>query len=573
MNNIRWTLSLILFAALLSSCVSEPEFESEVDPLGNPSLERIDQLLEQGENLRALPLIVARSGLEEDLSERREQALAGLQAEWEASRADGDWQRSLTYYRSFLALGMESPSITERELYLEGVLSHLQAQESGAAALLLQDQVGLSTLSQEEQEFWAQKFLDAGYDSFASRIRGGEGQDVQIDDLVDGTVTVWVNRGIRLVGNVGVPDRGIGSAFFVGPEGYLLTNYHVIESEVDPEYQGYSRLYIKADEDSGERFPAKVVGWDENFDLALLKTEMDVPWVFDFANQNVPALGERIRAIGSPGGLSRSLTSGTVSAYARSIQPMAGSLQIDVPINPGNSGGPLLNQDGEVIGVVFAGVSGYEGVNFAIPGSYVKQLLPRLYEGGALTLPWLGTSAWDTSGAVRLTYVVPSSPAADAGLRPGDALLSIDGQSFATIRAVQEYLITRSPGTLVSLQWQRGEEKMEGLAALGVRPDVPLSTALSRDAREHLLYPLFGMDVERISGSGFHQNYRIRSVLPGSIADEAGFSKGDFLSLRRWIHDEKNDVVAIQMILKGRKAGFLESAIQIAARLNLNTVF
>jgi len=391
--------------------------------------------------------------------------------------------------------------------------------------------------------------------------------------LVDGTVTVWVNRGIRLVGNVGIPDRGIGSGFFIDSAGYLLTNYHVIESEVDPSYQGYSRLFIKIDDESGERIPAKVIGWDRNLDLALLKTEMDVPYVFSFSKQDTPDLGARVNAIGSPGGLTRTLTSGTVSAYARSIQPMAGSLQIDVPINPGNSGGPLLNEAGEVIGVIFAGVPNYEGINFAIPGPYVKRLTPSLYNGGQVEMPWLGVSAWDSGGGIKVTYVVPGSPAADAGLQPGDLIKTIDGYRFPGIRAVQEYLISRMPATLTSVVWERDGLTTEGLAALGVRPEIPLKAALARDAREHLLTPLFGFSVERISGSGLNQNYRVVSVLPGSIADEAGFTPGDSFSLRKWIHDEEYDVVAIQIVLKGRKAGFLESAIQIASYLDVNTVF
>jgi S1-C subfamily serine protease len=375
------------------------------------------------------------------------------------------------------------------------------------------------------------------------------------------------------VGNVGVPDRGIGSGFFIDPEGYLLTNYHVIESEVDPSYQGYSRLYIKLDDESGERIPAKVVGYDKNFDLALLKTEMDVPYVFSFSGSDAPELGSGIFAIGSPGGLTQTLTSGTVSAYARSVQPMAGSLQIDVPINPGNSGGPLLNEDGEVIGVVFAGVQDFEGVNFAIPGEYAKQLVPALYDGGKVEIPWLGVSAWDYGGKIQATYVVPGSPADDAGIVAGDVITEVDGRPFSSIKDLQEYLVTRLPATLTALAWERDGDRLDGLAALGIRPDVPLRTALTRDAREHLLTPLFGFTLERISGSGLNQKYRVASVLPGSVADETGFTPGDTFVLRKWIHDEEYDVVAIQIVLKGRKAGFLESAVQIASYLDVNTVF
>ena len=561
---------------LVSSCSTKTSGIDEPETFSDFSMDRIDHLLETGDNLRVLPLILSHDRDGGELDGRFNQALEGLKAEWKASRADGDWRKSLVYLRSFHVLGEDdlSDGLTETDLFLEGVKDYLDKNESGAAAALIQSELNIKDIDPETRSDLAAKFEETGHRSVAAELRGEEAPESPgLGPLVDGTVTVWVNRGIRLVGNVGVPDRGIGSGFFIDKEGYLLTNYHVIESEVDPAYQGYSRLYVKIDDDSGERFPAKVIGWDRNLDLALLKTEMDVPYVFSFSAENTPALGARVNAIGSPGGLTRTLTSGTVSAYARSIQPMAGSLQIDVPINPGNSGGPLLNENGEVIGVVFAGVPNYEGINFAIPGHYVKQITPSLYDGGQVDLSWLGVSAWDTSGKIEITYVVPGSPAADAGLRPGDIIKSIDGYSFQNIRAVQEYLISRSPATLTSLQWVRDGETFNGIAALGIRPDIPLKSALSRDAREHLLTPLFGFTVERISGSGLNQNYRVTSVLPGSIADETGFTEGDSFSLRKWIHDEEYDVVAIQLVLKGRKAGFLESAVQIASYLDVNTVF
>ncbi|MCD6342702.1 MAG: PDZ domain-containing protein [Spirochaetaceae bacterium] len=190
-----------------------------------------------------------------------------------------------------------------------------------------------------------------------------------------------------------------------------------------------------------------------------------------------------------------------------------------------------------------------------------------------MDLSWMGLSAWDAAGRIEVTYIVPGSPAADAGLHPGDVIKTIDGYRFPSIRSVQEYLISRAPATLTSVEWERDGETIEGIAALGVRPDIPLKAALTRDAREHLLTPLFGFTVERISGSGLNQNYRVTSVLPGSVADESGFTVGDSFSLRKWIHDEEFDVVAIQLVLKGRKAGFLESAVQIASYLDINTVF
>lgn len=566
------TAAVLIFAA----CSTNSEEDINAESLSDYSLARIDHLLETGDNLRAIPLITSRERDGGSAGDRYERAVDGLSAEWSAARDDGDWRKSLVYLRSFRTLDLEykTDGVSEEDLFLEGVNEYLDADLTGAAAALVQTELTASDINPEITAGLIEKFEESGHLSVAAELSGNPPPDSPgMGPLVDGTVTVWVNRGIRLVGNVGVPDRGIGSGFFIDPEGYLLTNYHVIESEVDPSYQGYSRLYIKIDDESGERIPAKVIGWDRNLDLALLKTEMDVPHVFSFAMEDTPELGARVNAIGSPGGLTRTLTSGTVSAYARSIQPMAGSLQIDVPINPGNSGGPLLNVSGEVIGVIYAGVPNYEGINFAIPGPYVKRLTPYLYNGGQVELSWLGLTAWDSSGHIEVTYVVPGSPAADAGLQPGDLIQTIDDYRFPGIRSVQEYLISRAPATLTSVVWERDGVSIEGFAALGVRPDIPLKTALSRDARENLLTPLFGFILQRISGSGVNQSYRVVSVLPGSIADEAGFTPGDSFTLRKWIHDEEYDVVAIQLVLKGRKAGFLESAIQIASYLDVNTVF
>lgn len=572
-------LTFFTFAAaalILTACSTNSDVGLDSELLSDYSLTRIDNLLDAGENLRAIPLITSRERDGENAGERYNQAVDGLTAEWNAARVDGDWRKSLVYLRSFRTLDLEykTDGVSEEDLFLEGVNEYLDAELTGAAAALMQTELTASKIDPEIRSELAGKFEENGHLSVAAELSSNAPPvSPGMGPLIDGTVTVWVNRGIRLVGNVGIPDRGIGSGFFIDPAGYLLTNYHVIESEVDPSYQGYSRLYIKVDDESGERIPAKVVGWDRNLDLALLKTEMDVPHVFSFSMEDTPELGARVNAIGSPGGLTRTLTSGTVSAYARSIQPMAGSLQIDVPINPGNSGGPLLNVSGEVIGVIFAGVPNYEGINFAIPGPYVKRLTPYLYNGGQVELSWLGLSAWDSAGRIEVTYVVPGSPGADAGLQPGDLIRTIDGYRFPGIRAVQEYLLSRAPATLTSVVWERDGVNIEGFAALGARPDIPLKTALSRDAREHLLTPLFGFTLERISGSGVNQSYRVISVLPGSIADEAGFTAGDSFTLRKWIHDEEYDVVAIQIVLKGRKAGFLESAIQIASYLDVNTVF
>ena len=182
-----------------------------------------------------------------------------------------------------------------------------------------------------------------------------ETTDIDPAQVLKACVTVWVDRGIRMERGVGSPDIVIGSAFFIEKNGYLLTNYHVIASEVDPEFEGYSKLYIRPGNNYQEKIPAKVVAWDQSFDLALLKVEIDAPAVVSLTSIDSIKSGTRVMAFGSPGGLENTVTAGITSNLNRRLLPMGGVMQIDASVNPGNSGGPLFTVDGDFIGIVFAG--------------------------------------------------------------------------------------------------------------------------------------------------------------------------------------------------------------------------
>ena len=197
-------------------------------------------------------------------------------------------------------------------------------------------------------------------------------------EMLSGAVTIWVNRGIRIEGGVGLPDRVIGSGFFIDQRGYLLTNYHVISSEVDPKYEGYSRVFIRLSDRPEDRIPAKVVGYSRIFDVALLKAEVKPNFVFGITDIEELKAGTRVFAIGSPGGLEKTITAGIVSATSRRFLQMGDAMQMDVPVNPGNSGGPLVDETGRMVGIVFAGIEQFQGVNFAIPGYWVLKFLPSL---------------------------------------------------------------------------------------------------------------------------------------------------------------------------------------------------
>jgi S1-C subfamily serine protease len=385
--------------------------------------------------------------------------------------------------------------------------------------------------------------------------------------MLQGTVTIWVNKGIRIEKGVGYPDRIVGSAFFVDPRGYLLTNYHVIKSEVDPTYEGYSRLFVRFDENTGEKIPAKVVGWDPVFDLALLKAETGAGYVFsgDAAARVGP--GDKVFAIGSPAGLEKTVTSGIVSATGRRFLQMGDTIQVDVPLNPGNSGGPLLSETGGLIGIVFAGLEQFEGINFAVPYLWIEQALPLLFAGGQAVYPWLGAALAETEKGLEVIYTLPGAPAAEAGIAAGDILSHIGGRPVTSLRDAQETVLRERPPALMRLGYLREGKASEALVCLAARPSNPVTEALEKDRREAVLYPLFGMRLERTGASLRGGKFVVRKVTRGSTADEAGISENDPLTIQDWKVDKEKGYAVLQVYVKKRKAGFIESIVQIAAWL------
>ena len=374
---------------------------------------------------------------------------------------------------------------------------------------------------------------------------------------------------MKIENGVGYPDRVIGSGFFIQKNGYLITNYHVIESEVNPEYEGFSRLYIRLPENRNEKIPAKVVGWDKILDIALLKVEHEPEYVFSFSETQVLP-GNPIFAIGSPGGLENTITSGIVSAVKRRLLQIGDTIQIDVPINQGNSGGPLFIEDGSLAGVVFAGIEFFEGINFAIPSKWIINILPKLYEGGKVKHPWIGTALHEDSKGLEITYIVPGTNAYIAGIKRGDRLVKINEKNVSKIWEAQSLLEQLFLGEIIELTLKRNDKEFKRYVLIEERPDSPLELASKKDSKTNLILPLFGMDIEEVSSSLFRKNYTIQKVYTGSIADETGLSQNDPFILQNFKIDEKNKIALLQIIVKKRKAGFLENAIQIGAFLEVD---
>jgi serine protease Do len=235
----------------------------------------------------------------------------------------------------------------------------------------------------------------------------------------------------------GAEAMALGSGFIVDPAGYVVTNNHVIDDATD----------IDVTLTTGKTYPAKLIGTDKKTDLALLKIESPTPLpTVAFGDSDAIRVGDWVMAVGNPFGLGGTVTSGIVSARGRDLNANAFDdfLQIDASINQGNSGGPTFSMAGEVIGIntaIFSPNGGSVGIGFAIPSNLAKPIIATLREKGSIERGWLGVQIQgvtpDIAAAVGLdkpagaivSEVMPDSPAAKAGLRAGDVILSFGGKS------------------------------------------------------------------------------------------------------------------------------------------------
>jgi serine protease Do len=584
----------VSLAFLLFGCATTQPSRERVPTLPEARIREVESLIDSGSFLQSLEgisflrSVTPTSDQAAKIDALEGRALEALASAFKQAAADKKYADAIRIYQSANAYG--KPELvtgwTEKAL-TEGLASSLDSSGERLLSLLARLRaISLGEPTQAELSdalSYASGLGDAAAVRMIADLMVKRGFSIPAgiavpkpDDKADfkrmikGTVTVWVDRGIRMEKGVGYPDRVIGSAFFIDSRGYLLTNYHVIKSEVDPKYEGYSRLFIRLSEDTGDKIPAKVIGYDSTFDLALLKVELAPEYVFSGLSTEPVVPGDRIYAIGSPGGLEKTITSGIVSATGRRFLQMGDTLQVDVPLNPGNSGGPLLNDKGDVIGIVFAGIPQFEGINFAVPYTWIERVLPQLYAGGQVDHPWLGMSLNETDKGLEVTYVVPGEPADKAGILVGDIIEGINGAKYTTIRDAQDALLNHAPLSLVRLSSIRDGVKLERVLCLSSRPESPVEVALKRDSMDTVIYPLFGMQLERVGSFLWKNDYVVRRVSKGSVADESGFSENDPLTIQDWQVDRDKGYVVLQLYVKKRKQGFMESVIQIATYLDTN---
>ncbi len=581
-----YTATLGALLLILSGCVNVPS-QYEVPQLTEVSLQRINSQLENGDVVRAIEDYyrlreIHKGGVSDneihDLELRIKEELG---REFQLQVEEAGYSDAIRLYISAVQAGWEEQfeTISLERLMRDRILYFVDREEPIRALAyvrqldtldLLEDQDLLKILeiALQEMKYPVVRRIAAELNernvSIGTELPGDDAYSYSQAELIRGTVTIWVNRGMRIQEGVGLPDRVIGSGFYIDRRGYIITNYHVIQSQVDPEYEGYSRLYIRPSEDPEIKIPARVIGWDTVFDIALLKVEMETDTVFSFSAAEKQDPGERIFAIGSPAGLENTITSGIVSATDRRFLQMGNVMQVDVPINQGNSGGPLLDEDGNLIGVVFAGIEQFEGINFAIPVKWLIHIFPELYDQGKVDHPFLGVALQKVGEGLEVTYVLPGSSADRIGLEAGDILTRVAGREIKDLVEAHDKILEYPAGTLVRVRWKKSSGvTKEAPAALDRRPKVPLEKAIQFDRPENLFAPAFGMMVEKIQDNLLGTRYIVKKVYQGSIADDTGMSVNDPFSLQQWKYMDDEKILLAQVRIKKRKAGFLETGVQL----------
>ena len=383
-------------------------------------------------------------------------------------------------------------------------------------------------------------------------------------DMLRGVATVIVDRGFRTERGRIHLDRVGGSAFFVDSSGLLITNYHVIASEVDPSFRGSSRMFVRMGDATSPRVPARVVGWDATLDLALISAPLRSDFAFSVVDRAVPRVGESILAIGSPGGLEQTVTSGIVSAFGRRFLQIGDVMQIDAAVNPGNSGGPVVDSSGRLVGVVFAGIMQAQGLNFAIPAERLAAALPAMTQGGRAPRPWLGAVLSETFAGAEIIYVAPGTPFSRHRVGESGIVRSVNGREIRVapgqlIPAMQDSIFHLPPGELVALEIADGDGgTTRRLMMTDARPDLPLLHAARSDSRERLAAPFLGMVLGGAAGRGRAARFQVERVVRGFIADELGISEQDTVAIRNFRVFENEGVVLMDMNIRKRAMGFLD---------------
>jgi serine protease Do len=382
-------------------------------------------------------------------------------------------------------------------------------------------------------------------------------------------------------GDGSIRERSLGSGVVVDPKGYIITNRHVVEKA--------DRIRVRFEDDPpGVQHDAKVIGTDQETDLAVIKVDLNrsLP-AAKMGNSDSMQVGDWVLAIGSPFGLSETVTAGIVSAKGRDIVPLKQFqtfIQTDAAINPGNSGGPLVNMSGEVIGIntaILSDTNAYAGVGFALPSKTVVDVYNQLIgpehrvARGSIGIMFNQVEnpaierVYGSGSGITISTVVAGSPADQAGLKVGDTITAVDGQKITKGDELVSDIAARKPGSKVTLTFLRNGKQEDAKVIVADRAKLFAQRLGEDQDNEDESAPKpskFGLTVRRITpemadrldmpaGKGVI----VQDVKPGSFAEDVNLGRGDvILEINKQPVNSEDDVARIESSLKsGQDVVFL----------------
>ena len=339
-------------------------------------------------------------------------------------------------------------------------------------------------------------------------------------------------------------EQSLGSGVIVSPDGYIVTNNHVVE-------QADEIKVILIDKKS---FKAKIVGSDPKTDIAIIKIDAKGLPVLPWGDSERLQVGEFVLAIGNPFGLSHTVTMGIISAVGRAdvgITDYENFIQTDAAINPGNSGGPLVNIKGELIGIntaIFSKTGGYQGIGFTVPTNMVRIVMDQLIKQGKVTRGWLGITIQELTPEIAQKFglkqsegalvsdVAKGSPAHRAGMARGDIILEFNGKKVRDVATLRNMVAQSKVGSQVEIKVLRRDREITLKANIMELPtemgDVVPSSSNSMDMSDSALSGITVMDINAAVAKqlGIDRDEKgvvIVKVEHGSSAEDAGLRKGD----------------------------------------------
>ena len=382
-------------------------------------------------------------------------------------------------------------------------------------------------------------------------------------------------------GDGSIRERSLGSGVVVDPKGYIVTNRHVVEKA--------DRIRVRFEDDPpGVQHDAKVVGTDQETDLAVIKVDVDRPLpAAKMGNSDSMQVGDWVLAVGSPFGLSETVTAGIVSAKGRDIVPnrqFQTFIQTDAAINPGNSGGPLVNMNGEVIGIntaILSETNAYAGVGFALPSKTVVEVYNQLtgpehkVSRGSIGIMFDAVEnpaiarVYGSGSGIPISNVVAGSPADQAGLKVGDTITSVDGKKVSKGTELVADIAARKPGSKVTLSFLRNGKSQDASVTIADRAKLFAARLGDEQDSEDDSAPKqskFGVTVRKVTPEmadrldmPVGKGVIVQEVKPGSFAEDVNLGRGDIiLEINRQPVNSEEEFARIESSLKsGQDVVFL----------------